>query len=1126
LEPLEDRRLLTGTSWLPATPNVTYHGGPLLQNVQVQNVFYGQPWTTDTTLKQAVSQTDTFLNYFVTSPYMDVLHQYNVNHGSVAGMDDVINQNPAGSTIDDSTIRQILNTEIGAHNVVAPGSNQLYIFYTAPGVVVTANGESSARNFAGYHDVFTDTAGAAVYYAVIPYPSGGVANVPLTTFQQETVVLSHEIAEAVTDPDTQTGWFDPVNGEIGDIADGQVGLLNGFAVSAVWSQSAGQVVVPAPASATTGTAVDVSGVRVQALVGQPFTTIVATLTDTPAGATTGSYTATIDWGNGTTSTGTLTVDPNGGFDITGTNTYAAAGSFPVTVTVDDSTSTVVGTALTTATVSAGASTIHATGTTISATPGQSFTGTVANFTDSAAGTTAGSYTATINWGDGTTSTGTVTGTAGSFVVGGPHTYTTSAPGKWDNPWWNGPVSVAGPQDFVVTVTINSSIAAAKALSLATVTAPAPAIMGMGENIAAVSGQSFTGLVATFTTTIAGAAAGDFTATINWGNGTTSTGTVQASPAGGFEVVGTTTYSTATDWFGFGYGRGGWSFLVSVSITDTKTSDQARTVSKATVLPTSQNLLVAAQNIQATAGQSFSGVVAVFHDNNSALTGGSFTATINWGDGTTSTGTVAADANGGFDVTGMHTYAAVSQASSFWGWHVGPFGPGKFLLSATVTGPTASDSGTSTATATVTPPVANAHTAPVVFSAVFGQSFTGTVATFTTPLAVTGWTATINWGDGTTTSGTIVADPHGGFDVTGTHTYGGGWLGGWHISGGNGPSGPVPFLVSVTLNNPTDGSTASVVSLASVTAAPPKIVAAGVNLNLAVSNAFTGTVATFTDADAAGTTNFHVVVSWGDGTFSLGSVAANPSGGFLVGGTHTYRRGGSYAVFVRITDADGNSAVSVGTAIVSDNTPVSLLNTVACDLLQSAEHQTQVVLQNYSQYLNRTPSGAELAGWVAALQQGWTDAQVQAAFAGSAEFYADAGGTAAGWLNALYLHVLGRGADTGGLAAWSGVLARGGSLAQIAQAFVNSAEHEAILVQTYYQTYLGRRANAAEVGSWVNANQAGLGNSQIIADFLASQEFFNSHNANATDWLTAAYQSVLSRRPDQAGLSGWLTVLGQ
>ena len=57
------------------------------------------------------------------------------------------------------------------------------------------------------------------------------------------------------------------------------------------------------------------------------------------------------------------------------------------------------------------------------TTGLSFTAPLATFTDNNISTPAGSFTATIDWGDGSTATpGNVTGSGGSFSVGGTHTY--------------------------------------------------------------------------------------------------------------------------------------------------------------------------------------------------------------------------------------------------------------------------------------------------------------------------------------------------------------------------------------------------------------------------------------------------------------------------------------------------------------------------------------------------------------------------------------------------------------------------------------------------------------------------------------------------------------------------------
>ena len=61
--------------------------------------------------------------------------------------------------------------------------------------------------------------------------------------------------------------------------------------------------------------------------------------------------------------------------------------------------------------------------TLTATEGSSFSGRVANFVNSnAANTTAADFSATIDWGDGTTTVGTVTGSGSTFSVSGSHIY--------------------------------------------------------------------------------------------------------------------------------------------------------------------------------------------------------------------------------------------------------------------------------------------------------------------------------------------------------------------------------------------------------------------------------------------------------------------------------------------------------------------------------------------------------------------------------------------------------------------------------------------------------------------------------------------------------------------------------
>ncbi len=130
--------------------------------------------------------------------------------------------------------------------------------------------------------------------------------------------------------------------------------------------------------------------------------------------------------------------------------------------------------------------------------------------------------------------------------------------------------------------------------------------------------------------------------------------------------------------------------------------------------------------------------------------GARSATINWGDGTSSAGTV----NSLGQVTGTHTYAEEGVYHAAINWKN-------------------SDGASQTTPFDVKVADAPLTASPVNFTAVAGTQFTGPVATFTdanpngTP---SDFSATITWGDGTRSSGTVTAGKTGGFVVSGTHTY--------------------------------------------------------------------------------------------------------------------------------------------------------------------------------------------------------------------------------------------------------------------------------------------------------------------------------------------------------------------
>jgi hypothetical protein len=259
LEQLEDRRLLA----------VVYHGGPLLQNVQAEPVFYGRYWNTAVGQQQA-ADLDNFLSFLTNSSYMDMLNEYNVGRGQLVDRGIVAGTTSSAASVDDTAIQQILDSDIALGLLPAANANRLYIVFTAPNVDVTLGGQDSAHNFYGYHDFFTGTPGEQVYYAVIAHPVGNGTFYNLNAFQTLTKVTSHELAEAVTDPGVG-GWYDSQTGnEIGDIADGpqNVGLLNGYVIQAEWSARQRAVIVPPNAQWIDASSVSLAAKSIAAVLDQ------------------------------------------------------------------------------------------------------------------------------------------------------------------------------------------------------------------------------------------------------------------------------------------------------------------------------------------------------------------------------------------------------------------------------------------------------------------------------------------------------------------------------------------------------------------------------------------------------------------------------------------------------------------------------------------------------------------------------------------------------------------------------------------------------------------------------------------------------------------------------------------
>ncbi len=216
----------------PAVAKLTYRGGPLIPNVEVFTIFWGNLWQSSSA--NVISKLNTFFDDIVVSPLIDQLAEYNVPgqaiaHGSFIGTKVITLNAPVGS-VTDSQLRTQLKKWISSKAVAKNSTNRLYFIFLDPGIVSILGGSRSCQSYCGYHNNV-----GKVYYAVMPYPSCSGCLGGLQTFDALTATSSHELSEAITDAIPGTGWYDDTNGESGDICAWSFKQIGGYTVQLEWS---------------------------------------------------------------------------------------------------------------------------------------------------------------------------------------------------------------------------------------------------------------------------------------------------------------------------------------------------------------------------------------------------------------------------------------------------------------------------------------------------------------------------------------------------------------------------------------------------------------------------------------------------------------------------------------------------------------------------------------------------------------------------------------------------------------------------------------------------------------------------------------------------------------------------
>jgi uncharacterized repeat protein (TIGR01451 family) len=442
----------------------------------------------------------------------------------------------------------------------------------------------------------------------------------------------------------------------------------------------------------------------------------------------GDRTVTVKWGDGSSNvnwdaTGAVIVvaDSAGGFDVLGTHSYA---------------SNIVGAIRSVEVLDPDGRVFNSPG--------------VFHFTDANPLATAADFTATVNWSDGNSNTttdgsGTVSVVAdpsGGFDVVGIHAYTQNTR--------NGTFKVSVADDGGASASSSTSFSVDYALTAGTLNQPA--VTNEGDSIS-------NALLFHFTDGDTHGQASDFTATVFWGDGTANTSadgsgnvTVSANTGGGFDVFGSHMFDEVPSGSTFGV------LIQDVSGATTGASTTSFTVADPSVKATGGLSLSAKENADPGAQ-----TVATFTDPSGAESLGDYSANINWGDGTPDgSGAITYDSTKGtFTVKGDHVY---SQAGSD-----------------TITVTISHDQSTAvqvTDSAKVADVAVNLN-GNFAISTVYGQS-TGTqwVASFNDPggaSPLSDYQPTIDWGDNTTSTGTL------GFDKNAPFSFAS------NLQTGNGPS---------------------------------------------------------------------------------------------------------------------------------------------------------------------------------------------------------------------------------------------------------------------------------------------------------------------------------------------------
>ncbi len=232
--------------------HLQYYGGPIVQNPVFVNVSWGP------NVASYGTQLDGFVSQVACSAeWTSTMAQYTGGSGPLTHIEPgtfwgsvVLTPASNATTLDDSVIKTQIAKWIADGKLPPNDGNTIYSVLFPPGIKITQGGTSScvSGGFCAYHGTAAGANGKHILYAVLPDQGPGSGcnsgcGSNATLLNNVTSVLSHELAETITDPEVglatdfapPLAWYDAQKGEIGDICNANQGTLLGWTVQKEWS---------------------------------------------------------------------------------------------------------------------------------------------------------------------------------------------------------------------------------------------------------------------------------------------------------------------------------------------------------------------------------------------------------------------------------------------------------------------------------------------------------------------------------------------------------------------------------------------------------------------------------------------------------------------------------------------------------------------------------------------------------------------------------------------------------------------------------------------------------------------------------------------------------------------------